>query len=278
MGNIGKSSLASAHHILQMKFLLPELPRIDMIVLLMGVNDLSRRLAQDIDYDPSYFEKPQWQEKILFETFAVLPQAQTNAPWFFYRKSAIWRLLNKIVENASRREQRNKSTWVIEDAKGIKLLARRQERLNATYLRQSLPDLASALAGYEKNINAIIDLAKARSIRLLFVTQPVLWSRDLFDGLRKLLWFGYIDNSREFYAVEALEEGIYLYNQRLIEVCRKRGVECLDLANQLPKDTSVFYDDCHFNEPGARKVAGIIAQYLLQSPPFNNGKSQQTSP
>ncbi|KIX12937.1 hypothetical protein X474_16690 [Dethiosulfatarculus sandiegensis] len=26
---------------------------------------------------------------------------------------------------------------------------------------------------------------------------------------------------------------------------------CLDLAELLPKDTTVFYDDCHFNEGGA---------------------------
>jgi len=40
----------------------------------------------------------------------------------------------------------------------------------------------------------------------------------------------------------------------------------LDLASLLQKDTTVFYDDVHFNESGAEKVSNIIAQYFFNSP------------
>jgi hypothetical protein len=59
-----------------------------------------------------------------------------------------------------------------------------------------------------------------------------------------------------------------LYNQRLLEVCRSRDIDCIDLASFVARDTTTFYDDCHFNEAGAEKVADIIASHILTLPPF----------
>jgi hypothetical protein len=73
---------------------------------------------------------------------------------------------------------------------------------------------------------------------------------------------GYGPNRKFFYSVEALAEGMAAYNGRLLEICRQRQVECIDLATLLPKDTTVFYDDAHFNESGAKQVARIVADYL----------------
>jgi len=58
------------------------------------------------------------------------------------------------------------------------------------------------------------------------------------------------------------------YNEALIELCSEEGLECYDLTANVPKDTTAFYDDVHFNESGARIVAGAISDYLLQQPPF----------
>ena len=52
------------------------------------------------------------------------------------------------------------------------------------------------------------------------------------------------------------------YNRAMIEVCRDEGVDCIDLASLLPKDTSVFYDDFHFNIPGCEKIANILTRYF----------------
>ena len=45
-------------------------------------------------------------------------------------------------------------------------------------------------------------------------------------------------------------------------------MECIDLAKTLPKDTTVFYDDVHFNENGAHQMVQIVADYLLHYEPF----------
>ena len=48
------------------------------------------------------------------------------------------------------------------------------------------------------------------------------------------------------YPPNILEEIILSFNQSLQKECREQGVICVDLASMLPKDSSVFYDDCHF--------------------------------
>jgi len=44
---------------------------------------------------------------------------------------------------------------------------------------------------------------------------------------------------------------------------REEGVNCVDLVSGLPKDTAVFYDDCHFNTSGCEKTARILTDFLI---------------
>jgi hypothetical protein len=68
---------------------------------------------------------------------------------------------------------------------------------------------------------------------------------------------------KEYYSVEALSEGMRLYNERLLAVCKAEGAECVDLASMLPRDLTVFYDDTHFNEGGSRRVAELLADCFV---------------
>ena len=72
-----------------------------------------------------------------------------------------------------------------------------------------------------------------------------------------------------YYTVRALNEGMTGYNAALLQVCKDRGVECIDLASLLPKDLTTFYDDEHFNENGAARVAEIVAEYLRENTTFS---------
>ena len=79
---------------------------------------------------------------------------------------------------------------------------------------------------------------------------------------------GYGPRRDYYYTAEALARGMAAYNKRLLDICAERQVECIDLATALPKDTTVFYDDVHFNESGSKQVAQILADYLLRHAPF----------
>jgi lysophospholipase L1-like esterase len=62
----------------------------------------------------------------------------------------------------------------------------------------------------------------------------------------------YIDNASRL-------RGMERYNEAMRQVAARAGIELVDLAAQLPRTTETFYDDCHFNENGARLVGAALA-------------------
>jgi hypothetical protein len=62
--------------------------------------------------------------------------------------------------------------------------------------------------------------------------------------------------------------GMQAYNDTLLEVCKTRGVECIDLAGILPKSDTIFYDDVHFSDKGSLMTADVVFKYLSKKNPF----------
>jgi hypothetical protein len=52
------------------------------------------------------------------------------------------------------------------------------------------------------------------------------------------------------------------YNKTLLKMGKKEGFPVCDLASAIPPTTDYLYDDCHFNEGGARLVSKKIAECL----------------
>jgi hypothetical protein len=149
----------------------------------------------------------------------------------------------------------------------------RKNRQQAKEIRNELPDLASALGEYTRNIHHIIDMAQEKGVRVILVTQPTMWKSNLPKTLEDLLWLGGVGNfmnesGKDYYSSEALQEGIDRYNNTLLEICRERALECVDLSSMLEKDITVFYDDVHFNESGAQMVSTILSNFILNSDSF----------
>ena len=235
VGNTGMSGANTNDHVKLLKYFPCARLKIDTLVVLIGVNDFLRRLALDKDFGKA---TPAGSQTVL---------------------GAIWSKTQRALSKPAKE--------ITEDNAGIVYVGWRQNRHDVKELIETLPDLNLALQEYRRNVHAIIDLAKKRGMRVIFLTQPAMWSADLSPELQGLLWMGGIGDFQArpgcaYYSVKALGEGMSRYNDALISVCRARGVECIDLAGRLPKDTSIFYDDCHFNENGANEVAEIVSRYL----------------
>ena len=264
VGNIGRSGLNTRHHIVQLDKLLAQYPRIDAVILLVGINDFVSRLKREKDYDGTSYLLPEDRYEVDTAAFFIGPDPPD---WPFYKRTQIWKRLRQIKQNFSILSD------YIEDPKGNIYLKWRSHRQSAPLFRDTLPNLSSALTEYSNNLNRIIDITKERGVRVILVTQPFLWRRNLPQELRRLLWMGGIgdyqhQSGNEYYSVEALASGMGMYNETLLTVCRNRRIECIDLESSLPKDTTVFYDDVHFNVSGSRKVAEIVSNYLLGTSPF----------
>ncbi len=262
VGNAGKSGTTTRHHIMAMQYLRLKQMKINAIILLVGINDLSIRLSQDEHYDPNFLAKPEVRDRLLAEAFPGKYLVRTDL--HFYKRTAVWQLLRQAREAVFRGDVKN-----VQDASGKIYITWREHRKSAAEIRDQLPDLSSALEEYARNINTIIDLAQENSVRLVCLTQPTMWRPDLPESLNTLLWMGGIGDfqgvsGRPYYSARALESGMDAYNNALLGICQERRIECFDLASMLRKDTTVFYDDAHFNDSGARQVAGILSEYMLK--------------
>lgn len=265
VGNAGMSGRTTRHHLLAMQYLPLTEMKIDAILLLIGGNDLTQRLARDEAYDQDFLAKPESMDRIFGETFrgGEIYQLPNDR---FLKKTVIWRMLRKMV-------LQNPVQHNVQDDGGEVYVKWRKHRQQAAGIRNELPDLSSALDEYARNIHKMIDIGQNKSIRLIFMTQPTIWRSGLSQELDALLWFGGIGNFQTepghiYYSSEALEKGMQNYNNTLLRLCHERRVECMDLASMLKKDTTVFYDDVHFNESGAREVAHAVSNYFLSQDPF----------
>jgi lysophospholipase L1-like esterase len=263
VGNAGMSGKTTRNYLTAIKYLPIQQLKIDVVVFLIGINDLSKRLSRDVEYDPNFFDKPYAEKKLVAETFIGSKHILVDGP--YYKRTVLWQLLRSMLNNN------------VQDDTGEIYISWRDHRQNAKEIRNELPSLSSALDEYARNINNIIEVAKEKTVRLIFMTQPTIWKPDLPENLNALLWLGGIgdfqrESGKPYYSVEALEKGIKAYNETLLRICREKGIECLDLASLLEKDTTVFYDDVHFNESGARKISMHLSEYILKRTSLNDAQ------
>ena len=285
-GDVGRSGHTSRSHLLQLQKLLPELPRIDAVVMLVGVNDLTVALRQGFDYKPPRpLSDPEAYREQMREAFVQVPGRLHNRLTDYQSEGiALWKR-TALVQLARQVRHRLVETrgGTRQDRFGEIFVQWRSHRAGAHEIFDTLPDLTAPLATYRFHLSQIAEASKDMGVRIVFLTQPVLWRADLSPNEEALLWLGGTGNFQEepghaYFSARALWEAMNAYNQALLQVCEDHSVECFDLASALPADTSNFYDDVHFTEKGSRTVASLLADYLSDRPPYGGfGSSKPAS-
>jgi lysophospholipase L1-like esterase len=255
VGNVGVSGHNTRDHIVYMRYLLQQYPKIDAVLNLVGANDLSLNLSNP-NYNPHFLENSGAEVEAVWRAFYMRPSRLEK---WWYRKTSLWNLwgtLQRAYLSGPRQDRRGEiySRW-------------RSDRRGAVIVDR-LPDLEPGLSEFRRNLNTMVDLAAAHAVRLIFLTQPTIWREDLPARETGMLITGRVAHPRhegrtEYYSVKALAEGMARYNRVTLDVCRARNVECIDLAGKLPKDLTVFYDDEHFNDHGSQMVAQVVSEQLL---------------
>lgn len=273
-GGAGKSGANTNDHVLHAKYLLKELPRMDLVLVLAGVNDVNVALATPETYAPTPPDlDPATNEKAVRKAFFQVP-GKLEHSWDYdasiLRRSQLYRLVKKVRQQRSRDL---KSLHLVDDDTGKGLVRWRANRQQAARIRTELPDLTAGLATFRANLNTIAALVEARGARLVLLTQPTLWRADLSEQEQKLLWMGgvgdyMVEAGHEYYSPAALAEAMRRFNDVTLAFCREKGLTCVDLAAEIPKTTEIFYDDCHFGHTGSEKIAQAIAAQLRKAAPF----------
>lgn len=279
VGSVGRPGHTTVQHAVQVEKLLAQHPEIDAVVLLVGVNDMLIHLVLALEPSSAarILQGANDPDVLLASAFSVFPPAGADSSWLL--RTGIGRLwaTRKLRDLGAGPDP------AALDAGGMRVADWRSARKQASALRDALPDLSVGLRDYAGHLNRIVDLARAHGVRVIFMTQPSLWREDLTAEERDLLWTGgppldQIGPGREYFSIGALADGMRRYNARLLRLCRDRGVECVDIAQQLPRTTDVFWDDLHFTEEGSRQVAQLLADHLLEHPERLGRRSEAAAP
>ena len=279
VGNVGRDGATTRDHVLHVKYLLRQYPRVDVVVSLVGVNDVMSAIHQGWQYRlPPPMTEASAEHDQMPRAFAQYPgRLQDQAvygpgpvPW--YKATALWQLARGAKAQARRRTSR------FRDGLERGLQQARLRRHAADTSIDSLPPLEAPLIEYRRNLSTIADLVAAAGARLVFVTQPSAWREGMSDAEERLLWLGWMGEARllprTYFTTRALSHAMARFNETLLEVCRARGLECVDAAHLLPRDTTALYDDVHFTEHGSGLMARALVEHFRGRPPFRRSVLQ----
>jgi lysophospholipase L1-like esterase len=244
VGNAGRAGSLTPHHDYFLRhYALAS--RFQWVVVLTGINDLGAFLRHTYPKPRRLAQEVFWQ-----------PEAEPETP----AEAAYWRLPFLARLRGLGAGERGPS--VFQDPAASFVTAKRKER-KARLARGALTapplGLDAALERYRGDLQRLCRLCRERGQGLLLVTQPSLWRDDLPPELEDLLWAYYDEGT---YTPGTMGRMLGAFNRVLLEVAQSEGVPALDLAATLPQDTTVFYDDCHFNVSGCRRVAALIRDEL----------------
>lgn len=273
VGNVGRSGLTARDHAVTVKYLLDQYPRIDLIVVLVGVNDLTAALRQGDDYKlPPPITDPAAEQRQIRNAFSISPLgfrrpiiegAAGQTPW--YKETRLYDLARRARTGRAAKE-------VINALGGSNVGMWRDHRQSASRIIDELPPLEEPLKEYRTNLDAVVQYARAHGADVVFLTQPSLWRPDLTPEEQKRLWLGGIGPFQEqpgqpYYSVAALSEAMHRYNQTTLEVCAEHNLDCFDLAAAVPADTALLYDDVHYTEAGSALIGKLVAEHLRHTRP-----------
>ena len=227
IGNAGRSGYSSVEHAHFLETS-PLLRSGDLVLLLVGINDLQHfcfAKRSPADYASAFVSRrPLWQ------------------------RSASYDLLRFVSLSWKQPTQDSQASFY------ASLRARRSQ---ATAMNMA-PPLETAAASYRERLRRIVSTCKRRRLRLLVLSQPVLWREDLPPEECALLWFGGAADGT-YYSAEAMAKGMAAFNRVLLEVAEEADAPVIDIARRLNGRPEYFYDDCHFTEAGAAAVASELA-------------------
>ena len=224
--NAGVSGLRSEHHLAMLRQVSQYKP--DMVIFMMGLNDWNSHIIQKLNPPPIEWD---------------------------FTKSLLWKgllALKPIQKPGELPNQGGKDSPRLEYGEYYSSQNNSLTRPDVREVR--FDDVApeyKALAG------KIFEECKKQHYRCVFLTHPTAYSREVAPELKKRLWMT-PPNQPFTVTLDSLIHVSGLYNDWLYAAAKESGFESCDLGSQIPPTTDYLYDDCHFNEGGAKRVAELL--------------------
>jgi lysophospholipase L1-like esterase len=232
VGNAGIDGHTSRGHVIMMSEVVKPLhPK--AVIVLAGVNDLGISLSVD---------NSMWWDEVFNQRRNILSRSQLYQIIMLLKA----RLIDKVPE--------------MSEVHGEDFADKPIVQSELTPLPDDLTKALPTLPQYKQNLEQMIDIAQAENIKILFMTQPLLYDdTQYWQGVDGRPWWVTRPAIPNLSAASTWKM-MKLFNEEMLKVCQERNVPCYDLASQIPHDRKYFYDIAHFTDAGAALVAQNAAQ------------------
>ncbi len=234
--NTGVSGLRAANHLATLKVVARLEP--DLVILLIGANDWAKHIKDR-------FERNSWKPVSL-------------------RDSALGMMLDGTVISPLRRRITGRTwsdqTHVIDGLEGLTRSGQLSLRRPVTHKFRP----TEVAAEYAATLREISSLCKENRLTCLFMTQPHAYSEATPADFRSRFWMTppWATYTLDF---ESMADIASLYNEFLKSFAAQEGHPLCDLAPGMEPSPKFFYDDLHFTDEGARRVADLVLPCALKA-------------
>src|SRR5256885_589268 len=234
--NTGVSGLRAANHLATLKVVAQLDP--DLIIFLIGANDWVKHIKDRFEW---HFWKP-----------------------VSLRHSALGMVLDGAVISPMQRRIAGRA-WsdqahVIDGPEGLTRTEQLSLHRPVTYTFHP----TEVAADYVATLREISSLCKEKHLSCLFMTQPHAYSEATPADLRSRFWMTppWATYTLDF---ESMIQIASLYNEFLKSFAARGGHPLCDLAQGMEPSPEFFYDELHFTDEGARRVADLVMPCALKA-------------
>jgi lysophospholipase L1-like esterase len=223
LNNAGMDGQSTFGHLAMLKQYILEI-KPDYIVLMCGLNDIGLKNPGTFDkYDNSWFKK--------VYNFLELPSTIVNIMRAGNAKQA--GLNHRFFKDISKEEK-----LVLTDSQILQQLQQQQQFIPA----------------YQERLVKFATLCKKNNIKLILVSQAILFSDE--PDLLTNIYLGDIKTGNTNGKGKSLM--MKMYNKATFDIAEKMHIPFINLSARLPKDSRFFYDGYHFSNDGAEMAADIL--------------------
>jgi len=264
--NSGLDGKNSHHHLMHAIYLLPRLPDLDYAIYYCGLNDVGLWLYHET-FDPDALADASHWDSCVGEAFRV--SSFTPADWPWYKHTRLWKLASVAkarylgqpdtpsAEASARRGplQDAQLQWMEQERR------ERQERSKEFVHRAKMETLPVALDAYGHVLRLIVARTRDAGVEPVLMAQAIQ-HQFLDEAEKQRLWMGAMDGGKTYVDEQQMLELVDAFNARMASVAQELEVPFIDLPALLAGERDLFYDGCHFNELGARRVAQVVAPVI----------------
>jgi lysophospholipase L1-like esterase len=229
MINTGVSGLRGWHHLLTLQESAKFSP--DIAIVMMGIND--------------------WNRHIKLAQRSTMQGVVADIGRFSIAQTVLFRVI---------RMARAFAVGLVKPAAAVReeTLAYRRSQHDSLSLKDVRSFQVSEVSqDYQTSVDGIAAECRKRRMLCFFVDQPTAYDSAIEPALKHRLWMTPPDEQYTL-SLDDMASIAKFYNAWLRREAGKDGMEFCGVAKDIAPTTEYFFDDCHFNERGAQRIASLV--------------------